>query len=486
MKSLNKNKNLIFSLIISIIFFSLLVNTNSSLSDKLRNLIEEKEVKDRCDKTLDKFKKKYSKSPEFVSNNTNLDKYEKVLKDIIVKEKYEKIKNYLPKIVISLIIAVIGVIFIIIWILFCCYACKDVDKQNNIGCGAKCAFFIYFILCIGIIGFCIVGYIYIPYLNKTLNGTSCATYKLVFDFLEGTNGTFIDSNWTGLIELEATLSNYSEFSYGLSKVQSIINDLNGNKKHLDTIEKIMSKWDKLNPYILIPFFAGLFFFNLFSLISLFFLFVCNCKCMSCFFHFFWNIEIILIIVTFFLSSILQACSVVSKDVSKILINQKNSSNILDIENNFIFEYNNINDLIDLCLNGNGDLYNYIFDEFGGKKFCDLNYNNDCSDSNYENLIDTFNCTFFRTDYNVLIDELKNSLSKKLYFMSLILIIIDAAGIVSIFFGILVYNSQKEFYPSQTEQANIYNNNRMMNNRIDLSTENLKKQNNEIIFPKYIK
>ena len=58
--------------------------------------------------------------------------------------------------------------------------------------------------------------------------------------------------------------------------------------------------------------------------------------------------------------------------------------------------------------------------------------------------------------------------------------------MSIFFGILVYNDKKECYPTKSQEINIRNNNPMMNNRIDISTENLKKQNNEIIFPKNIK
>ena len=89
------------------------------------------------------------------------------------------------------------------------------------------------------------------------------------------------------------------------------------------------------------------------------------------------------------------------------------------------------------------------------------------------------------DYNILTEELRDTIAKKLYFVSLIIIIIDAAGIIAIFFGIGIYNSQKEYYPPSSNDVNI-NNNRMMNNRIDLSSENLKKQNNEVIFSKNIK
>ena len=50
--------------------------------------------------------------------------------------------------------------------------------------------------------------------------------------------------------------------------------------------------------------------------------------------------------------------------------------------------------------------------------------------------------YFRMDYNIIIEELEDVIAKKMYFMSLLIIIIDAVGIVSIFIGITVYNSQK--------------------------------------------
>ena len=66
--------------------------------------------------------------------------------------------------------------------------------------------------------------------------------------------------------------------------------------------------------------------------------------------------------------------------------------------------------------------------------------------------------------------------------SLLYIIADVAGIISIFFGIMIYNSQKGYNP--TDDINVNINNRMpINNRVDLSTENLKRQNNDVIFSK---
>ena len=481
-----KNKNLIFSLIFSIIILSIISNTNSSLTKSFRNLLEEDESNKRCDKTLKKFKEKYEKETEDFELDRELDKYEKKLKEIIQTKEYGKITKYLPRIIIYLIVAIIGVIFIIFWILFCCFACKDVEKQNNIGCGAKCSFIIYIILCIGVIGFSVIGFLYFPCLNKTLNGLSCSIYRLVFHFLNGAENTYPDIQWVGINKF---LEQLNETQNSLTKVESIKETFdNINNETLDDIEKYIDKWDEFYPYNSIIIFGGLLIFNLLALISLFFLFVCNCKCISCCFNFFWNIEIIFIIATFFLSSLIGAFSVVSKDVSNILIDQKKAENIYDKSNVFIFNFTENPEVVDLCLNGNGDLYNYTFYENNEKgnfieKMKELNSTFEDEDV----LKQLYNCTFFKNDYNILVDELKNDISKKLYYISLIIIIIDAAGIVSIFFGIIIYNSQKEFYPPpRDEQVNIYNNNRMMNNRIDLSTENLKKQNNDVIFPKKIK
>ena len=210
---------------------------------------------------------------------------------------------------------------------------------------------------------------------------------------------------------------------------------------------------------------------------MFFIFVCECKCMSCLFHLFWNIEIILIIGTFALSSGLGTFSIVSKDLSKILKYQRNH-----LDEPFILNFTEINSTLSVCLNKNGDLINQIFGEERAEDF----YTQMKGDSD-EEIRGLYNCAYFRMDYNIITEELEDVIAKKLYFMSLLLIIIDVVGIVSIFIGITVYNSQKEYYPPSADNFNVnINNNRVINNRVDLSTENLKRQNNEVIFNKNIK
>ena len=487
-----KNKSLIFSLIFSIIILSLLVNTESSFTFGLRNLLEEEKFNKICENTVNKFKGKYNALKDLETQNVeSLDKYQEILKEMFNSKKLKKMNKYLPRILIYLIVAIIGVIFIIFWISFCCLSCKEEKWKKKVGCGAKCSFIIFFILSIGVIFFCVIGLLYFPYLNKTLNGVSCSIYKFAFHFLNGTKDDYIDSKWAGLDEIYNNLTEYNEYeiykrSSRLEKVETLQKTFEKiNNKTLEDIECFMETWDKYYPYSSIIIFGGVLIFNFLSLICLFSYFACNCECICCLFHLFWNLEIIFIIATFLLSSVLGSLSIVSKDASKIFTYQKIYIN--DAEDKFIFDFSEGVEEIDECLNGDGDLLQLIFENaYEEERY--YNFINRKYESNEDesSLFESFNCSFFKNDYNIFVDELKTSLSKKLYFVSLILIIIGAAGIVSIFFGILVYNDKKECYPTKSQEINIHNNNPMMNNRIDISTENLKKQNNEIIFPKNIK
>ena len=472
---------LLFSLTCVLIIFTLTKSFNITRTNSVRKLIEEKEVECRCNETLKEFLNKYNEIPP---NNTEykneeaLKNYQKILKDIIKDNDYKKISKYLSRIYVYLIVAILDIIFIIFWILFCCYSCRNVEKQKRIGCGAKCSFIIYFILCLAVIGFCAVGFIYYPKVIKGLNNLGCATYKMVFQTLNGFKDNNENIHWIGLNEIISNITNvnnpdYSDALDAINKMNETFSEIKENK--LNCFDKILGKLKEHKLPIPLGIYGGIALFNLLGLISIFLVFVCECKCMSCLFHLFWNIEILLIIVTFCLSACLGTLSIVSKDVSKILEEHKNHLNEA-----FIFNLTEIEKPLNICLNGDGD---FISDILQGNAD---NFYNDVREKGL--LKENFSCTYFALDYKIITDELKDTIPKKFYCMSLILIIIDVIGIVSIFIGITVYNSQKEYYPPESNEinVNINNNNRMLNNRVDLSTENLKRQNNEIIFNKNIK
>lgn len=472
----------IFSLTCFLVVFTLYKSFNPASHNRLRNLISEDDMNKRCQKTKSEFREKYVDNDpnNYIFDNISLDKYQNVLKEIIEEEDYGKIRKYLPKILVYLIILIIDIIFIIFWILFCCYACRNVEKQNRIGCGAKCCFIIFFILCIGVILLSAIGIIYTPYLKKGFNAIACSGYKLVFHFLYGTKEENEELKWMGLYNISKNLTKLVEYGYKdeiatIDKMITTFEDI--NNKTLGDIEKIMEDLDCLYPYNSYICFGGVAIFNLLGLLSMFLIFVCECKCMSCLFHTFWNIEIIFIIGTFALSAVIGSFSIASKDLSKILINQKDQ---LFLNNTFIFNFSEISEQINICLNEKGDFYSNLF--------MYKDFHNDLEEKtnmilNETELKKEYNCSFFKMDYKILADELSDTIAKKLYFISLLFIIVDAAGIVSIFFGITIYNSQKSYYPPHEINVNVDNRIPNNNNRVDLSTENLKRQNNEVIFSK---
>ena len=417
--------------------------------------------------------KDYSeKEEEFEWNKETLEGYQNTLKEIIQDKEYGKISKYLPRILTYLIVAIVGIIFIVFWFVFCCFACKTVGRQDSVGCGAKCCFIIYLILCLAVIFFCVIGIIYTPHLKKTLNSLACSAYEVVFETLpDKENDEPKVEYWIGLYNINKELNNLYPNIYEDKKsiVQQMISTFEDIKnENLNDTEKIMKHVDKLDIYNSLIGFGGIALFNFLGLLSMFLIFACQCKCMSCLYHIFWNIEIIFIICTFFISAIIGTLSNVSKDISEILNNKIYLLN-KSIENNmdFIFNFSEIGGPINACLNGEEkNLYSYIFKD----------------NDNDNDLKNKSNCTFFEEDFKIIVYGLKETVSKKLFYVSLLYIIADVVGIVSIFLGITIYNSQKGYNPPNDINVNI--NNRMpINNRIDLSTENLKRQNNEIIFSK---
>ena len=470
---------LLFSLTCVLIIVTLTKSFSVAPSNSFRKLIEEEEVKCRCKDTLKGFTNKYNdEKPPRIENETKPGKYQDALKDIIKDEDYGKIRKYLPRIYVYLIVAILDIIFIIFWILFCCYCCRNVEKQNRIGCGAKCSFIIYFILCLAVIGFCVVGFIYYPKVIKGLNNLGCATYKMVFQTLNGFEDNNENIHWIGLNEIINNITDmnnpdYSNAKFFIEKMNETFSKINDNE--LKDIDKKLKKANDYKLHISIGIYGGIALFNLLGLVSMFLILVCESKYMSYLFHLFWNIEILLIIATFCLSAFLGILHFVSKDLSKILVNHK-----YHLNETFIFDLTEIAETLYICLNGDGDFITDILQDNAD------NFYNEMRERSL--LKENFSCEYFRLDYKIITDELKDTIPKKFYCMSLILIIIDVIGIISIFFGITVYNSQKEYYHPESDEinVNINNNNRMLNNRVDLSTENLKRQNNEIIFNKNIK
>ena len=565
-----KFQKLLFSLIFTLVIFAINKNSNLSINSleeqtfNFRSLLSNDKVDARCKKTQNDFLEKYKEEYNYLNpKNESLSKYQKVLKDMIENKNYSKnIKKYLPRIVMYFIFLIVDILLIIVWILFCgCCCCNKNKKSSSSVCG-KCSFIIYLILSLLVILLCVLGYFLSPLFNKSINGVVCSLYKLVFHFIEGTKDDYSSSNWKGVDGLEELISEFKHtydkisnltvqngdknckspnnvdycdiYNEIVNKIKSESNDgfkeeLENSKVEidkisdtfrsikddtLDNIENIMEKVDKYFKLSFIGLFSVILLFCFLGLLTLIIYFTCNCECISCLYHIFWNIEMIIIIITLLVGICFGIVGVVSKDAILILQDAK-STEYLE-QGKFLFldiDQQNI-EKIDICFNGDGSLVNHVFDnekkyisniDEDYKNFEDnfaklkeeeefekkndlvkdyqeleeilkkLKYLND--NLNSDNLEKIFNCKFVGSDFNILIEEINDSLAKKLSLYSLVIIIADLASVISIFFGITVINSYKGQNVVQSNESNARENrsrNREVKNNMDSSSDNLRK------------
>ena len=565
----NKFQILILSLACTLIIFNIYKNPNIStysfhkLSINLRNLISVDQIEKRCQNTPKNFLEKYKKTnyPESQSKEKELDRYQKVLKEMIEKKNIKKINKYLPRIIIFFVIAIVDIILIILWIVFCscCCCCCKKQKTSATGC-SKCYFFLFFFLSIIVILICIFGYIKTPGIIKSFNSTICSLYKLVFHITDGTEEDFPGNNWKGIEGLNLLINQYKDIKIwkensgnsiacGTSNAQlcSEYNKLNGilkedinnkmanndafiNKldepktkiekmtkvfndfktKELDDIEKIMEKFDKYGKLGLFVLFSAIIAFCFFCLLILSSYFICNCNCMSCLYHIFWNIEMLIIIVTMLIGVCLGLIGVISKDFIEILKYTKSDKN-LNAEKPFLLDFDKSqSELLTICLNGNGTLKDSIFSEpYNGSYQTNIKESNfsefleeykkmektDPNKSDYDkmneirlniknlknslsgdNILDKiFDCKFFQWDFEILTKELKDSISKNLTLYSLIIIVADLVAFISLFFGIIIVNNYKgKDVEPESHDRHIQMNVKGARPNMDSSSDNLRK------------
>ncbi len=427
-----KNKRtqvLLFSLATTLIIFTLYKNSaiKSSLNFpfSLRNLLKEDYEQKRCKKTHKKFIEKYNESEFSKVEFKGLTKYQKILKDMIEEEKFDKIKKYIKRILLYIIFLIVDVLLIIFWFVFCgcCCCCK---RRSSQGC-FKCNFLLFFLLSILVILICIVGYFSTPCLYKSFNDVICSLYKLVNHFIEGTNQDFPKSNWKGFEGIQKLITKYNNtvneignlpslsenkecngevgtqlcqeyqtyvdkikevnenegnFMTKLKEVKNNISDVSDSftkikDKKIKKIEDIMEYFDKyckLGLFILFSVILGLCFLSLLTLTGYF---VCNIKCLSCLYHLFWNIEMLFIIITMIIGILFGTLGLVSKDAVSVLKYTVSTEN-LNAKDTFLIDINdNDKDKIDSCFNGDGNLANYVLGD----------YNGGFSNSNNENYIE---------------------------------------------------------------------------------------------------
>ena len=553
----NKFQILLFSLACTFIIFNLYKNPNLSsysfhkFSLNLRNLITIDKVEKRCKNTPKKFLEKYKTSDYPDSQNVSLDRYQTVLKEMIEKKNIKKINKYLPRIIIFFVITIVDIIFIFLWISFCacCCCCCKKQKISATGC-SKCYFFLFFLLSIIAMLVCVFGYIKTPSVVKSFNSTICSLYKLVFHFTDGTGEDFPNNNWKGFGGLESLIKQYNttknsnkdlqdctgtdeicqkyrELKNSLENINNnnnnFMNNLGNSKdkiyslskvfddvknKKLDDVEKIMEKFDKCGKLGLFLLFSAIFAFCFICLLILSSYFICNCNCMGCLYHIFWNIEMLIIIVTMLIGVCLGITGVISKDLIAILKYTKSDEN-LKAEKPFLLDFDNTQaDVLTICLNGNGNLksfaFNYSQNQYESNiqeqlgNFNDL-YKNVNNDDSNKPLYDTmhkiiinmtelendlkgtdkidkiFDCKFFQWDFEILTKELKDSIASNITLYSLVIIAADLIAFISLFFGLTIVNNYKgSSVEKQSQDRNIQIHVKGYRPNMDSSSDNLRK------------
>jgi hypothetical protein len=216
--------------------------------------------------------------------------------------------------------------------------------------------------------------------------------------------------------------------------------------------------------------------------------------------------------TLLIGSVLGIVGVISKDAISILKYLKSSQNLMSDEPFLLKIDSNIKEKIDICFNKDGILMDNDFkgsfdinidqyyDSFEGNysnfkkenKFIEKedlvkayekldevltslkNLNDYLNKDNLENLL---NCKFVGNDFDILVDELNNSLVKKLLLYSFFIIIADLASVISIFFGIQViknYKGQSEPQQIETSEKRTKSRSKDTKNNMDSSSDNLRK------------
>ena len=567
MKLSNKNKRtkiLLFSFTLMIIFLLLNKKSNPNsykyLSFDIRNLISNDNVNKRCNKTSKNFLDKYNTSRHSIIEDKPLTKYQENLKDIIVNKKYEKIKDYLLRIIIYLGLLFLDIFLIIVWFaLWGCFCCKN-KKFPATGC-SKCFYclFIFFSVISILISVC--GFIITPSFYKSTNDIICSLYKLVFHFIEGNNNDFPPNFWKGFEGINNIINLYNkteEIFKELPTLDEIKKDYNNEKDYCDkyekfknqikindnrifmdellksliyiknistifidfkddkieNIEKIMEFFDKYCKLGLFVLFSVILTFCLFSFLTLTFYFIYNCGCCNCLFHLFWNIQMIIIIITLFIGICFGISGVLNKDIVPILKYIISSENLKSENPLFLDIDTNYKEELDTCFNGDGDLSKLAFrldknfDESNKKNYEEFqveysifkskeilkletqlynayeslykvikNLKDLYDDLNENNLKNIFNCNFLSLDFNILMKELNDSLSKKLILLSLIIIISVLFEFLSILFGVLIatnYNGQNNTITSNNVKVHIKYKEKKNQRYMDSSADNLKK------------
>ena len=541
MKAIRKRTFLYISFALCLTMTLMLVK-NSDIFDSqpnsLRNLLDANKKNYVCDKAGSRLTDKYK--TDFDEDNVDkksLSKSQQAIIDFARDSSYSNIKPFVKKCAIFIVFIVLDIILLGLWISYCCCCCCKCclfgeAKPSKV---CSCIFFVVALFCyLLIIIFSIIALALVSSFFKRINGLGCSSFHFLdhvryglapdysnrvneWDGLEGVIGKIEKINdiqndnsiFTSINGAKAKFSvcsdeyaalekesdeikklkqnSFKELSAGLGDLESLKNDFDDAENDFgDDLYKAMH--DHTNKYA-IKLYKAIFsltlIFGILGLgILLLFIFFNN-TCLKVVYAIIWNISLLLMIFVILEASSFGIIGYIFEDgvqVGNYILSRDN----FESNDPLVFSATDddyISDLVDICVNGDGNFTNVIE---GGKK-ASSNLNNwenrkkiitDASESakcgasieltqelrNYYgdllNVVDQslnaakniteLKCRFAKNDKNILLNE-ADSAAKSGIALSALGFLIGIFFAISVFCGILfVY----KFFATRNENKNI--------------------------------
>ena len=539
---------------------TLMLVKNSDIFDSqpnsLRNLLDANKKNYVCDKAGSRLTDKYK--TDFDEDNVDkksLSKSQQAIIDFARDSSYSNIKPFVKKCAIFIVFIVLDIILLGLWISYCCCCCCKCclfgeAKPSKV---CSCIFFVVALFCyLLIIIFSIIVLALVSSFFKRINGLGCSSFHFLdhvryglapdysnrvneWDGLEGVIGKIENTkkikndkaifnkisadskNIKGTCNLDYDMlkqnaseierlldDSFEQLSAGLGDLESLKGDFDDAENDFgDDLYKAMH--DHTNKYA-IKLYKAIFsltlIFGILGLGILILFIFFNNTCLKVVYAIIWNISLLLMIFVILEASSFGIIGYIFEDgvqVGNYILSRDN----FESNDPLVFSADDddyISDLVDICVNGDGNFTNVIE---GGKK-ASSNLNNwenrkkiitDASESakcgasdeltqelrNYYgdllNVVDQslnaaknitdLKCRFAKNDKNILLNE-ADSAAKSGIAMSALGFLIGIFFAISVFCGILfVY----KFFATRNENKNI-NINALPNE----STTNIEQEN----------
>ena len=542
MKAIRKRTFLYISFALCLTMTLMLVK-NSDIFDSqpnsLRNLLDANKKNYVCDKAGSRLTDKYK--TDFDEDNVDkksLSKSQQAIIDFARDSSYSNIKPFVKKCAIFIVFIVLDIILLVLWISYCCCCCCKCclfgeAKPSKV---CSCIFFVVALFCyLLIIIFSIIVLALVSSFFKRINGLGCSSFHFLdhvryglspdysnrvneWDGLEGVIGKIENTkkikndkaifnkisadskNIKGTCNLDYNMlkqnaseieklldDSFEQLSAGLGDLESLKGDFDDAENDFgDDLYKAMH--DHTNKYA-IKLYKAIFsltlIFGILGLGILILFIFFNNTCLKVVYAIIWNISLLLMIFVILEASSFGIIGYIFEDgvqVGNYILSRDN----FESNDPLVFSADDddyISDLVDICVNGDGNFTNVIE---GGKK-ASSNLNNwenrkkiitDASESakcgasdeltqelrNYYgdllNVVDQslnaaknitdLKCRFAKNDKNILLNE-ADSAAKSGIALSALGFLIGIFFAISVFCGILfVY----KFFATRNENKNI--------------------------------